>query len=102
MSVVHISVHTDQYRYTRRYLLRKLDAAVTATEEYQSGAPVHTCLEIRYLPIVTAGAVEAVPVAMRTHAGSASVQEAVCSRVTVRFAGTTRRAARGMTLSQAR
>ena len=48
LCVVFISVHTDQYWYTRRDLLRKLYAAATATEEYQSGAPVHTYLEIRY------------------------------------------------------
>jgi len=30
-----------------RDLLRTLDAAATATEEYQSGAPVHTYLQIR-------------------------------------------------------
>jgi hypothetical protein len=48
LCVVFISVHTDQYWYTRRDLLRKLDAAATATDEYQRGAPVHTYLEIRY------------------------------------------------------
>ena len=32
----------------RRDLLRTVDAAATATEEYQSGAPVHTYLEFEY------------------------------------------------------
>jgi hypothetical protein len=47
--VVFIGVHTDQYRYTRRDLFRTVDAVATATEEYQSGAPVYTYLEIQYI-----------------------------------------------------